>query len=95
MFTTIGVMRRIEVRFTGRVQGVGFRATVSAIARKFPVSGWVRNEQDGSVRLVAEGTSESLDAFVMEIQSRMYQYIKGTERLESAPLGERGFEVRR
>ena len=48
-------MIRVRVRYVGRVQGVGFRATARATARSFAVSGWVRNEDDGSVLLEVQG----------------------------------------
>ncbi len=60
---------RYDVRFVGRVQGVYFRATAEQIARSFPVAGWVRNEPDGSVRLVAEGEQADLDQFIDAVRS--------------------------
>jgi len=52
---------RLSVRITGRVQGVGFRNFTQMRARQLGVSGWVRNEQDGSVRLEAEGPRGALE----------------------------------
>ncbi len=40
---------------SGDVQGVGFRAHTSRIARSLGITGWVRNREDGSVEVVAEG----------------------------------------
>ena len=51
---------RIQLRVTGRVQGVGFRYFVQARARSLGLRGWVRNEDDGSVVLLAEGESHLL-----------------------------------
>jgi len=51
---------RLSARITGRVQGVGFRNFTQMRARQLGVSGWVRNEQDGSVRLEAEGPRGAL-----------------------------------
>ena len=49
---------------TGRVQGVSFRWYTQERARRLGVSGWVRNEPDGSVLVHAEGDDEAVDALV-------------------------------
>jgi len=59
---------RLSARITGRVQGVGFRNFTRMRARRLGVTGWVRNERDGSVRLEAEGTRETLDSLVEAVQ---------------------------
>ena len=59
----------VQVRYRGHVQGVGFRFTVDRIAGQFDLGGFVRNESDGSVLLVAEGPKESVDSFIDEIES--------------------------
>ena len=51
-------MRRYIVR--GRVQGVGFRWFVEREARQLGLCGWVRNNEDSTVELVAGGTAEQL-----------------------------------
>ena len=50
--------RRYVVR--GRVQGVGFRWFVEREAHTMGVAGWVRNNHDGSVEVLAQGTREQL-----------------------------------
>ncbi len=52
---------RLSARITGRVQGVGFRNFTQMRARQLGVTGWVRNEKDGSVRLEAEGPRGALE----------------------------------
>jgi acylphosphatase len=52
---------RLSVRITGRVQGVGFRNFTQMRARQLELTGWVRNEDDGSVRLEAEGPRGALE----------------------------------
>jgi acylphosphatase len=47
-------------RVTGSVQGVGFRWFVRELARALDLAGWVRNEPDGAVVLMAEGTPDAL-----------------------------------
>ena len=56
-----GADLRLEAVVSGRVQGVGFRAYVRGWARKLGLVGYVRNEPDGTVRLVAEGSADALD----------------------------------
>ena len=51
---------RLEATVRGRVQGVGFRYFVVRESRRLGLSGWVANEADGSVRLVAEGTADAI-----------------------------------
>ena len=48
----------------GRVQGVGYRYYTLMRARQLGVTGWVRNEADASVRVVAQGRRAVLDAFI-------------------------------
>ena len=45
----------VDVIYSGRVQGVGFRATVLQFARTYRVTGFVRNQRDGTVELGVEG----------------------------------------
>jgi acylphosphatase len=56
--------KRVSARITGRVQGVGFRNFTRRRARGLDVTGWVRNESDGSVRLEAEGPADALESLV-------------------------------
>lgn len=58
--------RRYIVR--GRVQGVGFRWFVEAEARKLAVAGWVRNNHDGSVEVLAMGSREQLSVLRGRLQ---------------------------
>ena len=59
--------RRYTVR--GRVQGVGFRWFVEAEAHKLRIAGWVRNNSDGAVELLAVGTRAQLAA----LQAKLWQ----------------------
>lgn len=47
-------------RVRGRVQGVGFRSFVLIRARGLGLVGWVRNEPDGSVRVLARGSERGV-----------------------------------
>jgi len=59
--------RRFLVR--GRVQGVGFRWFVEREAHLLGIAGWVRNNADGSVEVLAIGSREQL----LGLQSRLRQ----------------------
>lgn len=55
---------RLDARITGRVHGVGFRFFAYREAQALGLVGWVANEPDGSVRCVAEGSRDRLEAFL-------------------------------
>ena len=48
--------KRVHVVVRGTVQGVGFRASCARRADALGVTGWVRNQWDGSVEALFEGT---------------------------------------
>ena len=86
---------RYDIRFTGRVQGVGFRMTTQRVARDYAVTGWVRNEPDGAVRCVAEGEASELDRFLEAVQHAMNGNIQETQIRRGATTGEfTGFTIR-
>lgn len=58
--------RRFLVR--GRVQGVGFRWFVEREAHLLGLAGWVRNNADGAVEVLAQGTREQLLALRGRLQ---------------------------
>ena len=53
-------MIRKRYVFYGRVQGVGFRYWAKHAAKMFGVTGWVRNEYDGSVTMEVQGNEEQI-----------------------------------
>ncbi len=55
--------RRMQILYSGRVQGVGFRYAVRTLAAGFEVTGAVKNLADGRVELTAEGQKKELEAF--------------------------------
>ncbi len=81
--------QRITVRYEGRVQGIGFRYTAASLARERQVSGWVKNESDGSVSLVAEGSENSLMELLQAIRrSNLGRHITNDQIRRSTPTGE-------
>ncbi|WP_287388230.1 acylphosphatase [Lachnospira sp.] len=87
-------MVRYYYFFTGRVQSVGFRYKASLLAQAYKLTGFVKNEYDGSVSLEVQGPEETIDQFVEELRTdrviRIYSMSK--ERLDLVE-GEKGFKV--
>jgi len=85
---------RYVVRFTGRVQGVGFRATCLAKAFDLPIHGFVRNEPDGSVLMDVEGDLADLKDLLARIKSAMGHNIDDT-MIDQRPTLDRqdGFHI--
>jgi acylphosphatase len=61
-------MTTILARYSGMVQGVGFRATTRRLAQAYDLKGWVKNESDGSVTMVVHGRSAEVEAFLQDIR---------------------------
>lgn len=57
-------MKRVNVRVKGHVQGVSFRQFVVERAHRLGVLGWVRNNYDGTLWMVAEGEESAIDELI-------------------------------
>ena len=57
-------MKHINIKITGKVQGVFFRASTKAVADQMGVKGLVKNEKDGSVYIEAESNETTLQMFL-------------------------------
>ncbi|MCP4427328.1 MAG: acylphosphatase [Chloroflexi bacterium] len=57
-------MKRLEATVQGRVQGVNFRYYTQQVANELHLTGWVKNQRDGSVYVVAEGSDDRLSQLV-------------------------------
>ena len=68
-------LSRCRVVYHGRVPGVGFRYTTASIAKRFPVTGYVKNLASGAVELLVEGSRSNLDDFLADISERFARYI--------------------
>ncbi|MEZ4720722.1 MAG: acylphosphatase [Flavobacteriales bacterium] len=56
--------KAFKIRVIGRVQGVWFRKYTKQKADELAISGFVRNERDGSVYMEAEGEAAAMDEFI-------------------------------
>ena len=81
------LQERRRVIYSGRVQGVGFRATCCWLARGFELVGYVRNLPDGRVELLIEGEPAEIDRFLESIRSEMGDFIRDV-RSELEPPGD-------
>jgi acylphosphatase len=56
--------KHLDIKISGRVQGVFFRYSAAKAAAGLAVTGGVKNEPDGTVSMQAEGDKNSLNKFV-------------------------------
>ena len=88
-------MKAVDVLITGRVQGVFFRARARDEAARLGVSGWVRNEPDGSVAGHFEGDADAVDALIAWCRhGPRYADVERVTVAPSIPSGEPGFAIR-
>jgi acylphosphatase len=86
----------ILVRYSGMVQGVGFRATVRRLAQAYDLKGWVKNEGDGGVTMVVHGSGGQVEAFLKDIRESRLGPMIDREVLEpqSGPMTLEAFGIR-
>ena len=88
-------MKAVQARVSGRVQGVSFRWYTEEQARRLGVTGWVRNEPDGSVAAHAEGEAEAVEALVAWCRRGPIGSRVRDVAVRAAPVaGHRGFDIR-
>jgi acylphosphatase len=87
---------RVHAYFTGRVQGVYFRANTRTKARELGLDGWVRNLPDGRVEAVFEGTQTSINIMITWCKNSMplARVISVDQEIED-PEGIKGFDILR
>ena len=88
-------MAAFRFRVRGQVQGVGYRYFVLREAEQRSLTGFTRNQADGSVEVVAEGSDEGL----RDLETRLregpaFAHVDSVEAEEVAPRGDLGFQVR-
>jgi acylphosphatase len=90
-------MRRVRAVVTGRVQGVSFRASTAAEARRLGLVGSVKNRPDGAVELEAQGDDAAVAALLAWCaHGPPAARVDGVATTELAPaIGERAFAITR
>ena len=59
-----GQIVTVKLVITGRVQGVGFRESMRAVAQALEINGWVRNCEDASVEATVQGNEYAIEQLV-------------------------------
>ena len=81
-------MKAFRAIIRGDVQGVGFRASAAWEARRIGVTGWVRNTDDGSVEVWAEGDEPELDEFFHWLEhGPSTAWVREVQQVWEAPTG--------
>ena len=82
------------VTVRGRVQGVSFRWYAVQEARRLGVTGWIRNDPDGSVRCHVEGDDAAVDAMVEWCHhGPSYASVRHVAVTEARPIGSDAFDI--
>ena len=88
-------MIRKKIRVYGRVQGVGFRYKAHHVADALRLTGWVRNEEDGSVSMEVQGDEAMIDRMLQDLsRDRYIEILDLDQRTVSVDETERSFRVR-
>ncbi|WP_100010842.1 acylphosphatase [Lentibacillus sediminis] len=78
---------------SGRVQGVGFRFTAQQKAAEFGLTGWVRNNSDGTVEMEIEGGEQSIQPFMEQLKDGFHSFIRVEHIEENSSNEEKGFDT--
>lgn len=89
------MIKRLEVLVKGRVQMVMFRDYVKRGARRLGLSGFVKNNPDGTVTAIAEGEEELLNQLVIRIKKgSLLSRVDSVDERWLQPNGEfKGFNI--
>ena len=85
---------RAHVLVSGRVQGVGYRASTWDTAILLKLNGWVKNRRDGRVEAVFEGTGDQVEEIIRWCHKGPPTAVVSEVQVEyEPPEGLRGFQV--
>ena len=88
-------MTAVDVVVRGRVQGVGFRFQLVEEADGLGITGWVRNEPDGTVAAHFEGAADAVDRLVEWCrEGPRYAHVEAIDVTEVEETGATRFNLR-
>ena len=85
---------RKHIVFYGRVQGVGFRYTANYLARSLELTGWVKNDWDGTVTMEVQGREQLINKLLTGLNHSRFISIEWMVTKEIPLEAERGFDVK-
>ncbi|MBQ8913960.1 MAG: acylphosphatase [Lachnospiraceae bacterium] len=88
-------MVRKQITFSGMVQGVGFRYRSYYIAQSLGLTGWVKNQWDGTVLMEVQGSDAAIDQLIINLGKQRFIYIEDID-IKDIPIEseERSFNIR-
>ena len=87
-------MQHVKIRVTGKVQGVYFRDTARREAENLGITGFARNEKDGSVYIEAEGSDDAIQKFLGWCHDGPREaVVEDVMHTHHEPVGHRGFNI--
>lgn len=87
-------MIRYHILFRGHVQQVGFRYYSMTFAGENNCTGWVKNNDDGSVEMEIQGTDSQINQVIASLQSIQHIKIKTIDKIEIPLQHESGFHLK-
>jgi len=81
---------RQQLRFYGRVQGVGFRYTAQHAASYLGLTGWVLNDYDGTVLMEVQGEKRKIQKMIEMLEKAMFIEIDSIDKTELPLLEHEG-----
>ncbi len=87
-------MKAVKIKVYGIVQGVGYRAFVYRIANQLKLKGYVKNLEDGSVEIFAEGEEEKINELIEKCKiGPLLAKVEKVEVKEEKPKNYKGFNI--
>jgi len=87
--------KHLTIKVSGQVQGINFRSETRKEAKNLDISGFAKNESDGSVLIEAEGTEKNLDKLVKWCQrGPLFAKVEKVEIEEKEITGYENFEIK-
>lgn len=85
---------RVHLNFKGHVQGVGFRYTAYHTAIMYGLTGWVKNEWNGSVTVEAQGNPAAIDMFIQKVKDGRFIEVLDMTKATIPLEDESSFQIR-